>query len=157
MNGASHLVGGITSAVWLGYHHPSELAVVAIASLLPDIDRHNSLVGRCIPILPRVLESMVGKRTITHSMIICGIMTLLLKQLLPHFAALFLIGFISHILLDLLTGRVALMWPLPKTFGISFGIPSVFIETAAMVLWGVWMAFGGYKQFIAIYQGGFFI
>lgn len=155
MNGASHIIGGVTTAVLLGYHRPSDLAVVAIASLLPDMDRHNSLIGRCIPILPRLLESTVGKRTITHSIFMCGIMTLLLKQLLPHLAALFLIGFLSHILLDLLTGRVALLWPLPKMFGISFGIPPVFVETTAIALWGVWMAFGGYKQFIAIYQGGF--
>lgn len=157
MNGASHLVGGITSAVLLGYHRPSELVVVAVASLLPDIDRQNSLIGRFIPILPRVLESTVGKRTITHSMFTCGMVTLLMKLLLPHFTALFLIGFISHVLLDLPTGRVALLWPFPKTFGISFGIPPVFVETAAMAFWGVWMALGGYKQFVTIFQGGFLI
>lgn len=69
MNGASHLVGGVTAAMVIGIHSPAQLAVVAVSSLLPDIDRQNSLLGRFIPVLPSVLEATFGKRTLTHSII----------------------------------------------------------------------------------------
>lgn len=147
MNGASHLIGGMTAAALTGFHRPSELAVVAAASLLPDMDRHNSLLGRFIPFLPKLLETTVGKRTITHSAVFGSVIALLFWIWWPQFLLPFVIGFGSHILLDIPTGRVFFLWPFSVNVGISFGIPPVFIETAAMILWGVWMALGGYTTF----------
>ncbi|GIO38070.1 metal-dependent hydrolase [Paenibacillus barengoltzii] len=147
MNGASHLVGGVTAAMVLGIHSPAQLAVVAVSSLLPDIDRQNSLLGRCIPVLPSVLEATFGKRTLTHS-IIFGLCVWLLLSIHSSWQWPFLIGYVSHLLLDVITGRVALLWPIPWKFGIPlFGIPPVFVETAAMAAWGAWMVLGGYSYF----------
>lgn len=151
MNGATHVVGGVTAAVVLGYTRPDELVVVAVASLLSDIDRQNSLLGRFIPILPNLIERVLGKRTLTHSFLFGGILAWLfwlqgLGLLMP-----FVIGFASHLMLDVITGKVALLWPLPLRFGIPlFGIPPVFVETAAVALWGGWMVMGGYHHFLTI-------
>lgn len=147
MNGASHLVGGITAAMVFGIHSPAQLAVVAVSSLLPDIDRSNSLLGRWIPFLPFMLEQALGKRTLTHSLLF-GLGIWLLLGFHSSWQWPFLIGYVSHLLLDVITGRVALLWPIPWKFGIPlFGIPPVFVETAAMAAWGAWMVLGGYSYF----------
>ncbi|GIP08247.1 hypothetical protein J1TS5_04170 [Paenibacillus macerans] len=148
MNGASHLVGGVTAAVILGIQSPAQLAVVAVSALLPDIDRSNSLLGRFIPILPSILEKVPGKRTVTHSLLF-GVGIWLLFQLIgPNWAMDFAIGYTSHLLLDLFTGLVALLWPLPWKFGVPLlGIPPVFVETIAVAVWGAWMVLGGYRYF----------
>ncbi|WP_051318264.1 metal-dependent hydrolase [Cohnella thermotolerans] len=149
MNGASHLIGGVTAGVLLGHHHPAELAIIAVASLLPDIDRPNSLLGRFIPVLPALLERSPGKRTLTHSLCLGGLLGwAVYASAGPPYAATFAVGFLSHIVLDLFTGRVALFWPLPARFGLSLGVPPVFIEAGALAAWGVWLALGGYRYFI---------
>lgn len=152
MNGATHVVGGVTAAAVTGYTRPLELAVVIVASLLPDIDRQDSLLGRFIPVLPTFLEQVLGKRTLTHSFLFGGILAWLFwlqgwELLMP-----FVIGFASHLMLDVVTGKVALFWPLPIRFGIPlFGIPPVFVETAAVTLWGGWMVMGGYHHFLTLF------
>ena len=151
MNGASHLIGGVTAGVLLGYHRPVELAIIAVASLLPDIDRQNSLLGRFIPVLPGVLERVPGKRTLTHSFLFGGFLAALLYMWSESAMTAFLVGYLSHILLDIVTGQVALLWPLPARFGVSLGVPSVFIETASLVIWGVWLALGGYRIFLNLF------
>lgn len=149
MNGASHVIGGLTAAAVIGIDSPVSLAVVIAASLLPDIDRPNSLIGRCIPVLPGVLEKVPGKRTMTHSILLGAGIWLFLQGILPSLSIAFAIGYASHILLDLFTGYVALLWPLPYRFGIPlFGIPPIAIEFAAIAGWGIWMATGGYKVFL---------
>ena len=148
MNGASHLIGGLTAGVLLGYQRPVELAIVAVASLLPDIDRPNSLLGRFIPVLPALLERL-GKRTLTHSLFLGGLLVWAVYAAAgPPCAAAFAIGFLSHIVLDLLTGNVALFWPFSIRVGISFGVPPVFVEAGALAAWGIWLALGGYRHFI---------
>lgn len=148
MNGASHLVGGITAAMLLGIHSPVQLIVVAVASLLPDIDRSNSLLGRWIPVVPTLLEQGIGKRTITHSLIF-GLGIWLLLGLLPaSWQWSFLIGYVSHLLLDVFTGRIAFFWPIPFKFGVPlFGIPPIVIESLSLAGWGAWMVLGGYQYF----------
>ncbi|MNW47269.1 Inner membrane protein YdjM [compost metagenome] len=147
MNGVSHLVGGVTAAVVVGIHSPAQLAVVVVSSLLSDIDRQNSLLGRWIPVLPSVLEHTLGKRTLTHS-IFFGYCLWLLLSVHSSWQWPFLIGYVSHLSLDVVTGRIALLWPIPWKFGVPlFGIPPVFVEAAAMAAWGAWMVLGGYNYF----------
>lgn len=143
MTGATHVITSVSIAVYMGYTKPMELAVIAISSLLPDIDRKNSLLGRFIPVLPTIIELSIGKRTLTHSLaMLIVISTLMISfgmkdtYLIP-----FLIGFVSHLLLDLPTGSIALLFPIPKKFTINFGIPPVFIESAFLIAVGVYYAF----------------
>lgn len=149
MNGATHLIGGVTAAVALGCSSPSQLAVVAISSLISDIDRQNSLLGRFTPIVPSAIENIFGKRTLTHSLLFGGVIAYLLHLFKIAYFVPYLIGYLSHIVLDLFTGKIALFWPLPIRFGIPlFGIPPIFIESIALAGWGAWMVLGGYKKFI---------
>jgi inner membrane protein len=151
MNGATHLIGGVTAGVVLGYTAPLELAVISVSSLVPDIDRKNSLLGRFIPILPHVLEG-IGKRTITHSIVFGAVIAGLLHMAAPGMVLPFLVGYGSHLLFDVFTGRIALFWPLPWKIGVPlFGIPPVFVEAGASVLFGVWLVLGGYQHFLKLF------
>ncbi|MCP1133313.1 metal-dependent hydrolase [Paenibacillus polysaccharolyticus] len=152
MNGVSHLIGGLSAAVIFGVHSPSQLAMVAFSALLPDIDRPNSLLGRFVPVLPSILEKIPGKRTVTHSLIMGFGLWLLLEGTFPELAIAFLIGYVSHLILDLFTGYIAFLWPIPWKVGVPlFGIPPVFVETAAIALWGVWMVLDGYTYFLNLF------
>ncbi|MFT9486601.1 MAG: metal-dependent hydrolase [Tepidibacillus sp.] len=140
MTGPTHLIVGLTSAVYLGYSSPTQLAVVGIASLLPDIDRKNSLLGRVIPFLPTVLQA-IGKRTITHSIWMIIGLSILIYSLKAVWLIPFLIGYSSHILLDAFSGMVHILFPIPFNLSFTFGIPPVFMETGLLVGMGVFFAF----------------
>lgn len=150
MNGAVHLIGGVTAAVVLGTTSPLELTTVAVASLVPDIDRSNSLMGRFIPILPGMLERLLGKRTLTHSFLFASSLALLIHFINPSLIWAFNLGIMSHLLLDLLSGYVRLLWPLPKMFTLTFGVPPIWMETVFIVLWTVWLFSGGYQYFVSV-------
>lgn len=137
MTGPTHLIVGLTVAVATGYNSPAQLAVTSVSSILPDIDRQNSLLGRFIPILPTLIEKTAGKRTITHSLLFGVIMGLLIYLLHSDLLMPFLIGFGTHILLDIPTGNVHLLYPLPINFGLYIGVPPVFWETGTLISLGV--------------------
>jgi inner membrane protein len=137
MTGAAHVITSVSLAAALGYHQPSELIVAAVASLICDIDRNNSLLGRFIPILPRLIEGTVGKRTITHCLPVMAALAFFIWASFPPYAIPFILGFGSHLLLDLPTGNIALLFPFPKKFSLNFGIPPVFIESFYLMGLGV--------------------
>lgn len=99
MTGATHLAAGVL----LGVAATGDLTAtigVAIGSLLPDIDSPKSIVGRYIPILPRLIKH----RTWTHSLW----MVIALFLLWPPLG----IGVLSHLLLDSVTkDGVRPVWP----------------------------------------------
>lgn len=148
MNGASHVIGGVTAAMLLGIHKPLPLAVVVISALLPDIDRSNSLLGRFIPVLPGMLEQTPGKRTLTHSLLFGLSLYLLLGILHPAWQWPFIVGYVSHLVLDVFVGRITLLWPLPFKIGVPLlGIPPIVVESASLAAWGAWIVLGGYHHF----------
>lgn len=139
MNGATHLIAGLAISVYSGYTSPANLVVVGISSLLPDIDVKSSLLGRFIPFLPSVLERTVGHRTITHSLITTIGLSGVLYMFSPNLLIPFLIGFLSHLILDIFTGGVPLLYPFNKRFAISFGLPSAFTESITLIGFGIYL------------------
>ena len=108
---------GILAGSWFG-------------SLFPDIDMPSSLMGRKIPIIPKIINKLFGHRNgFTHSRFGAALTSLvLLFALLPISTALdlgfffgFLIGFISHLVLD---GCTPLGVPLfyQSNFGLVYSI-----------------------------------
>lgn len=137
MTGPTHLIVGLTVAVATGYTSPAQLAVTSVSSILPDIDRQNSLLGRFIPILPTLIEKTVGKRRLTHSMLFGFIVGVLIFLIHPDSLIPFIIGFGTHLLLDIPTGNLYLLYPLNINFGLYVGIPPVFWETGTLISLGV--------------------
>jgi inner membrane protein len=123
----SHVVFGV--AIWtastaiMGGHAsgPIDLGLVAIGSLLPDIDHPSSWFGRRLPFISWPLAALVGHRGVTHSALAfagwvaaiwaCG-STLWLGPLA--------IGYLSHLLGDCLTpSGIPLLWPSRRRFRVA--------------------------------------
>jgi len=90
--------------------------VIAVASILPDIDTAASFPGRAIPFISNKLERRFGHRTLTHSVLfIVALATILLPVRLVN-ADIFvciLAGYSSHPFLDTMTVHgVKLFYPL---------------------------------------------
>ncbi|MCF6094319.1 metal-dependent hydrolase [Microaerobacter geothermalis] len=141
MTGPTHLVVAITVTVYAGQTSPSALIVAGISSLLPDIDVKSSLIGRTVPVLPRIIENTVGHRTLTHSIWMVLLLSIGIYWLYPFLFMPFIIGYVSHLVLDILTGGVFLFYPYRKRTVISLGIPPVFIEALLLMGMGVFFAF----------------
>lgn len=117
--------------------HWTILLMAVIGSIMPDLDHPKSAVGRVFSFISVPLDRRFGHRTITHSLfgwgVASGIAALLigsgwaidhtflqthfpLLSVSPHLAirwlAAFSIGYISHVLLDMVNPRgVQLFWP----------------------------------------------
>ncbi len=97
------------------------LSVCLIASVIADIDHHKSKVGRKLPILSRIIESVFSHRGFIHSLLFAMILfitiyfTLLHYSISVYYAYAFLIGYLSHLLIDSLNPQgVAWLHPFSK-------------------------------------------
>src|SRR5579875_321432 len=161
MEGRSHLLVGLTAAVVLDsvvhitgtpLMMTSTVSVtllvkkivfysmVALGSLLPDIDNAHSTLGRKLGWVSKSIQHVAGHRTLFHSLLGLALGSLLalgLEQLVVYLLAMrgltipaqfirgehlvfisVLFGCIMHIAADALTeGGVPLFWPYPKRYG----------------------------------------
>jgi len=93
-----------------------------LGSLAPDIDNSNSWLGRLLPFISKPIEKRFGHRTLLHSifailsLVAIAVATKTLDLLNPATSQLFIsfvIGYISHILLDCTsTQGVKILYPL---------------------------------------------
>lgn len=90
MTGKTHLSFGITTSILIGGDVVSSI-VLSVGSILPDIDNRNSLIGKTLPFIPKLIKH----RTLTHSLIFLAIC---------YFINFYLfIGCALHVVLDMLT------------------------------------------------------
>jgi inner membrane protein len=89
--------------------------VIAVASVLPDVDTAASFIGRAFPFLSKRIERRFGHRTLTHSAVFVGGLAILLfplSLLVPDVYVCLLIGYASHSFLDTMTVHgVKLFYP----------------------------------------------
>ncbi len=110
----THLLGGIIAGAIVGIN-PVGVAVAGVASLLPDIDTPHSKLGGKIKPISRVLNMTLGHRGVLHSLLGTAIFYILAMLIIPEYSLYFLVGYLSHILLDALTIQgVPLLYPTPK-------------------------------------------
>ena len=127
MIGSTHTAGGMLAgtAVGLAFGQPwVGLLAGAVGGLLPDIDTPGSTIGRKVPVLPLLLNALLGHRGGTHTVWFCLALPVLgaiaavsvgvgYTAWLPVALA-FLAGELSHLALDALTrSGVQPFWPLP--------------------------------------------
>lgn len=112
----SGIVAGytVTSGDWRG------AVVGGIAGVIPDLDEHRSRFGKLVFPLSYLINKTVGHRTLTHSLLFAlGIGFILM----PFFDSWVWIatsaGVLAHIAGDMMTGKVALLYPSNKSFGFS--------------------------------------
>ena len=140
MNYQAHRIGGVCTATivsTLSYQSAAGevvtyiavgLAVVggAIGGLLPDIDHPTSKIGKRLPPISKLVNSLFGHRGFTHSLLanlLFAYFLFLLTNLIPDmligfylpFALGLIIGYASHLLLDVLTvSGIPLLYPFSK-------------------------------------------
>lgn len=122
MTGKTHLVGGVASGMALASvtpYDPTTLVIAgAVGGLLPDICHGGSKIGRKMPILSKIINTIFGHRTFTHSLLFLLLAWLLLELLIPVDAIKIgvLVGMVSHLILDAATKNgIKLLYPLQIT------------------------------------------
>ncbi len=97
------------------------LAICLVAALLPDLDHAKSKVGRKLPILSKITQSIFSHRGFVHSLLFAMISFLIIYIILSHYALntfyayAFLIGYLSHLAIDSLNPQgVAWLHPFSK-------------------------------------------
>ena len=124
MTAATHYAFSCLLLSAAGVSPPVTLAASA-ASLLPDIDHPESLIGRVFPFISKGLLRKYGHRTVTHSIFAILVISLLLIPVLfisngMVYGAL-LTAFTSHIFIDLFNkAGVKLLSPCTQKEYISF-------------------------------------
>lgn len=97
--------GGIAASLFLCGGDLVSCVCVALGSVLPDIDHPGSMVGKNVPLLPRLLRH----RGVTHSLLFC-----VLASLVNGWLG---VGCLVHIVMDMMTRQgVELFWPMKKKF-----------------------------------------
>ena len=133
----THIIGGLTlaailedicfiktniSPTMLTFELGLYYSFSVMASLVPDIDRESSSIGRKLPKTSKIISDMFGHRTVTHS-ILFVILTYYLMYYLGICECIskgIVIGLTSHILLDLLNFQgVCLLYPLRTRYRFS--------------------------------------
>lgn len=118
MRGSTHFVAGVTAAVLIPDLTIPAMAALAAGAVLPDIDHKESLVGRRVPILPRLLKH----RGVTHSLLFAVIC----YGIYPALGA----GVLLHMILDIFNpAGVGLFWPWNK----RFSMPLVSISSGGVL------------------------
>lgn len=114
----THLVFG--QAAYLGMclvtgHVPTQVEALTAAgcSLIPDLDKRQSLVGRLLYPLASWLEYRFGHRTLTHSFLLQALVGTILYHTVSFGGFLAIMsGWVSHSVADMMTlGGVCWFWP----------------------------------------------
>lgn len=113
MSGRTHVLVPAGLAAVLFHSDPLLVLTAGIAGLVPDIDEPYSVIGQRLWFLSWWIKYLCGHRTLSHSLLIVGIVTVLGLLLLvpPIVVAAICLGWGSHLLLDGLSGGVQLWWP----------------------------------------------
>ncbi|QTM97959.1 metal-dependent hydrolase [Sediminibacillus dalangtanensis] len=123
MTGKTHIIGGIAACVvttrFTSYDPLLLTAAGIFGALLPDICHSGSKIGRKVPLLSKLVSTLFGHRTFTHSLLFLLLIQVLfsLFHLPEEITTGVLVGATSHLLLDAATKNgIKLLYPLQMTF-----------------------------------------
>jgi membrane-bound metal-dependent hydrolase YbcI (DUF457 family) len=135
MRGVTHLAGGLFGASFIcmttNMHSvpaiAAGLAVSGVAALVPD------WVNVAIPGIR--IKGMMGHRGFTHWALTAAITSASVFAVQPGLAAFWLVGYASHLILDMLTKRGApVLWPLPWQVSLMDVTEGSWLDTAYGVM-----------------------
>lgn len=140
---ATHAVIAVLASTLTGMTDMQSLQLIALGSLLPDVDRKGTKIARLLPFLSGLFQGNKHHRKHTHSLLF----TALLATIHPCLG----IGALSHVLADTLNpGGVTLFWPIKKRFALLDGpiktmtkkefilLGAAYALTAALFLTNTW-------------------
>ncbi len=109
MTGKTHIMGGIASAAAVAHyqHYDPTIFIIAGAfgAVLPDICHGGSKIGRRFPLISKVINTIFGHRTFTHSLLFLLLVGYLLTLFTDNSSIIMgvLVGMVSHFILDAAT------------------------------------------------------
>ncbi|RPJ94477.1 metal-dependent hydrolase [Rummeliibacillus sp. TYF005] len=119
MTGNTHILGGIASSLafaQITHYDPIILVGASVfGALLPDICHTGSKIGRTFPIISKIVNTLFGHRSITHSLLFLILIILLMTRYISNDSIIagILIGMVSHYILDMFTKKgIMLLFPL---------------------------------------------
>lgn len=122
MTGKTHIIGGVALSLAFAPLTAQDPALMlgagTIGALLPDICHSGSKIGRTLPLLSKLINTLVGHRTFTHSLLFLVIVGFLLNRFIANEALFWgmLAGMISHYILDMATKNgIKLLFPFKLT------------------------------------------
>ncbi|TWT16083.1 metal-dependent hydrolase [Planomicrobium sp. CPCC 101079] len=157
MTGKTHIIGGITASLAFAqttnYDPFILVGAGVIGAILPDICHGGSKIGRTLPLLSKVINTLFGHRTFTHSLLFLVLMAVLMNKSIPNeaFTAGVLVGMASHLLLDMATKNgIKLLFPIKVT--VRFPITAKTggaAENAVFAALSLFTVYFGYGVFIS--------
>ncbi|GEN89139.1 metal-dependent hydrolase [Oceanobacillus sp. FSL W8-0428] len=119
MTGKTHIMAGITVttaivAITDAYQPEWFIAAGAAGGLLPDICHSGSKIGRRFPAISKIINTIFGHRTFTHSLLFLALVALILSEVVSNTSITvgLLIGMATHLLLDASTKQgIKLLYP----------------------------------------------
>lgn len=106
MTGVTHVAGGVLAGAAMGGDY--RIAVAALAALVPDWLQVN------VPGGSSLARGVFGHRGITHWLITAVGVAAGVALISPSLAVYVLAGWVSHIVLDVLSNGAPALWPLPR-------------------------------------------
>lgn len=118
MEWTTHALSGIV----LGYTATNDwkLALVSGAfAVVPDLDEPKSKFGKPLFFISLPINQIFGHRTFTHSLLFVAIIGAITAIFNLKFSLAAIIGLLSHIIGDMITGRVQVLYPNKKRIGLK--------------------------------------
>ncbi|MFD1413671.1 metal-dependent hydrolase [Oceanobacillus jeddahense] len=128
MTGKTHIMAGITAttaivAITDAYQPEWFIAAGAVGGLLPDICHSGSKIGRRFPAISKVVNTIFGHRTFTHSLLFLVLVAFVLSKFVsnPSITMGILVGMVTHFILDAFTKQgIKLLYPAKVTIRFPF-------------------------------------
>lgn len=119
MTGKTHIMAGITATTVIAamtdtYQPEWFIAAGAAGGLLPDICHSGSKIGRRFPAISKVVNTIFGHRTFTHSLLFLALLAFILSKFVsnPSITMGLLVGVSTHLILDATTKQgIKLLYP----------------------------------------------
>lgn len=158
MTGNTHIVGGIAASLAFAqvshYDPVILLGAGVVGALIPDICHGGSTIGRKLPIISKVINTIFGHRSFTHSLLFLILIGVLLTTFMKNesVTAGILVGMVSHYILDMATKNgIKLLFPLKVTIRFPLttrtGGSVEYVVFAALSLLSVYFGFGAFGDY----------
>lgn len=122
MTGNTHIIGGLAASLAFAqvsnYEPVLLVGAGVIGAIIPDICHGGSKIGRKLKVLSKVINTLFGHRSFTHSLLFLVLMGVLLNSFVDNESIVLgiLVGMASHYILDMATKNgIKLLYPFKIT------------------------------------------
>ena len=122
MTGNTHIIGGLAASLAFAsvsnYEPVLLVGAGVIGAIIPDICHGGSKIGRKFKVLSKVINTLFGHRSFTHSLLFLVLMGVLLNSFVDNESIVLgiLVGMASHYILDMATKNgIKLLYPFKIT------------------------------------------